>query len=96
MHRNNAGFRKDFSELVGAARAFETHGQAAEFFGELLTPAEIADFALRWRLLKLLDSGVPQRKIAAELGISLCKITRGSRVLKKEGSRVKKALRGLK
>jgi TrpR family trp operon transcriptional repressor len=29
---------------------------------------------------------MPQRKIAEELGLSLCKITRGSRELKKEGS----------
>ena len=31
----------------------------------------------------LLQAGVPQRRIAEELGISLCKITRGSRILKR-------------
>jgi TrpR family trp operon transcriptional repressor len=53
---------------------------------ELLTPAERRDLALRWRLLRLLANGVPQRRIAADLGVSLCKITRGSGVLKKTAS----------
>ena len=50
---------------------------------EILTPAELRDLALRWRLLQRLQAGAPQRRIAAELGISLCKITRGSRILKR-------------
>jgi len=53
---------------------------------ELLTPAECRDLALRWRLLDLLRQGVPQRRIARILGVSLCKITRGSGVLKQPGS----------
>ena len=50
---------------------------------EILTPAETRDLALRWRLVQRLHAGVPQRRIADELGISLCKITRGSRILKR-------------
>ena len=49
---------------------------------EILTPAELHDLALRWQLVQRLHAGVPQRRIAAELGVSLCKITRGSRILK--------------
>ena len=52
----------------------------------LLTPAEIADIAVRWALVKALEKKVPQRKIAKDLGLSLCRITRGSRELKKENS----------
>ena len=48
----------------------------------LLTPPEKARIGLRWRLVCLLSAGVPQRVIAKRLGISLCKITRGSRELK--------------
>ncbi len=51
------------------------------FISEIFTPAEIDDFVLRWRLMEMLQNGVPQRDIATELGISLCKITRGSKVL---------------
>ena len=52
------------------------------FFEEVLTPAERRDLALRWELMRRLHQGQPQRQIASALGISLCKITRGSRVLK--------------
>ena len=52
------------------------------FMEALLTPPERARIGLRWRLVCLLSAGVPQRVIAKRLGISLCKITRGSRELK--------------
>lgn len=52
------------------------------FMEALLTPPERARIGLRWRLVCLLSAGVPQRVIADKLGISLCKITRGSRELK--------------
>jgi TrpR family trp operon transcriptional repressor len=58
----------------------------------LLTPAETADIASRWALVKALDEGRPQREIAKNLGISLCKITRGSRELKKPDSAFRRAL----
>ena len=48
----------------------------------LLTPSEKARIGLRWRLVGMLAAGVPQRVIAKRLGISLCKITRGSKELK--------------
>ena len=57
-----------------------------DFLHCLLTPAEIADVAARWALVKALQRKIPQRVIAKDLGISLCKITRGSRELKKPNS----------
>jgi TrpR family trp operon transcriptional repressor len=57
-----------------------------EFLRCLLTPAEIADVAGRWALVKALREKTSQRDIAKDLGVSLCKITRGSRELKKENS----------
>ena len=62
------------------------------FFNEMFTPAEIQDVALRWRLMKLLHEGNTQRDIARRLGISLCKITRGSKVLKARNSVSKRIL----
>jgi TrpR family trp operon transcriptional repressor len=64
-----------------------------KFFSEIFTPAEIDDLVLRWRLMEMLQNGVSQRDIAAELGISLCKITRGSRVLGTGNSITEKYLR---
>lgn len=57
-----------------------------EFLLSILTPSEVENIAARWELVKLLDQGMSQRRIAEHLGLSLCKITRGSRELKKEDS----------
>lgn len=63
-----------------------------DFFHQILTPAEINTLDKRWELLKMLDRGISQRFIARQLHISLCKITRGSRELKKNNSAIKKLL----
>lgn len=56
------------------------------FFKEIFTPGEVEDISLRWQLLKALHQGETQRSIAARHGISLCKITRGSKILKNKDS----------
>lgn len=61
-------------------------------FDDIFTPSEIDTLALRWQLLKDLHDGKPQRKIAEEHKISLCKITRGSKILKNEHSILRKIL----
>ena len=50
------------------------------------------DFAKRWLLVREIDKGTTQRDIAKKFHISLCKITRGSRELKKEDSAFRKLL----
>jgi len=57
-----------------------------KFLHEILTDNERRDLSLRWELMKKLFNGVPQRTIASELGISLCRITRGSKILKSPDS----------
>lgn len=57
-----------------------------KFFGCLFTPSELQDMTKRWLLVKEIDKGTTQREIARMFSMSLCKITRGSKELKKEGS----------
>ncbi len=64
-----------------------------DVFQALLTPRERDKIALRWKLVCLLEKGVTQRAIAAKLGISLCKITRGSHELKFGPDSFRKAVR---
>ena len=66
------------------------------FLREIFTPKEMADLCLRWQLLKELHEGKTQRSIAARHRMSLCKITRGSKVLKAPDSTVKKILDKMK
>jgi len=56
------------------------------FFREIFTDSERKDLSLRWELMKQLRDRIPQRQIASDLGISLCKITRGAKILKDKTS----------
>lgn len=67
-----------------------------KFLREIFTPGELHDLALRWELMRRLSQGVPQRQIAGEMGISLCKITRGAKILKAENSITRSILIGKK
>ncbi|MBP5511110.1 MAG: transcriptional regulator [Kiritimatiellae bacterium] len=72
-------------EIAGVMASLQGPAELRRFLEELFTPSELCDLALRWRLVERLAAGESQRKIAGELGISLCKITRGSRILKQNG-----------
>lgn len=63
-----------------------------KLFQEIFTEKELKDVSLRWELLKELHEGFTQRKIASNHRISLCKITRGSKILKDDNSIIKKIL----
>ena len=80
------------NELEKIFADIRDHQEMASFFEEIFTPKEIKDLELRWELLKELHAGHAQRSIAARHQISLCKITRGSKILKKPGSVTKKLL----
>ncbi|MDR0732299.1 MAG: trp operon repressor [Treponema sp.] len=92
MNMDDPRVAENLSEL---ARAFARTADSTlieQFFACILTPAEMADIAARWALVKALDKKTPQREIAKNLGLSLCKITRGSRELKKPNSAFKSML----
>jgi TrpR family trp operon transcriptional repressor len=81
------------TEMLAAALCqVKNRRDMEQFLGEVLTPAERHDLALRWELMRRLDMGTPQRQIASDLGISLCKITRGAKVLKNSESISRKLL----
>jgi TrpR family trp operon transcriptional repressor len=84
--------KENLAELVNALAICGDSSLIEDFLRCLLTPAEIADIAARWALVKALINKIPQREIAQDLGISLCKITRGSRELKKPGSGFKRLM----
>jgi TrpR family transcriptional regulator, trp operon repressor len=81
-----------FTELSTILSSIKESALMEEFMREILTPAEVTEIARRWRLVKLLHEGHPQREIAARLHLSLCKITRGSKELKRPGSAFKRML----
>jgi TrpR family trp operon transcriptional repressor len=62
------------------------------FLKSLLTPQEVEEVSTRWALVRFIEAGMSQRRIARTLGLSLCKITRGSRQLKEESSAFRKMI----
>jgi len=82
----------EISELSEILSSLKNSEEIEMFLHELLTESERKDLSLRWKLMDKLFSGVPQRKIASDLGISLCKITRGSKILKEKNSVARKIL----
>ena len=76
----------DTQELIEVFARIRDADQMKQFFDEIFTPKERKDLSLRWKLMKMLKSGIPQRKIASRLGISLCKITRGSKIIRDPSS----------
>lgn len=82
----------NFTEMSRTLAATDDAQLIEDFLYSLFTRAEADEIAKRWALVKRIAEGVPQRAIAAELGLSLCKITRGSRELKKESSSFRRML----
>ena len=78
------------TEIAHVLTRIDDENLIIEFFESILTDNEIKDISSRWELVKLLYKGKSQRKIAKDLKLSLCKITRGSKELKKENSAFKK------
>ncbi|MBP3709055.1 MAG: transcriptional regulator [Treponema sp.] len=88
--------KKSFDEICALVAQTSDKRLIVDFFECLFTPAECKDFANRWLLVKEIDKGTTQREIAKKFGMSLCKITRGSRELHKEHSAFRTMLEKLK
>ena len=83
---------KNLQNIAGVLASISDPEEMQSFLNEILTKTEQEALSLRWQLLKLLDDGVSQRTIARQLGVSLCKITRGAKILKQPDSLTRKFL----
>ena len=72
---------RHFKELFALFASVNSEKEAEVLLSDILTPQELAQLAERWQLIQELHKGTPQREIAKNLGISISKITRGSRML---------------
>ncbi len=87
---SNTHSYKELVQLLGQSR---TATEWDALLQDLLTPKERESLAERWQIIRLLTSGMPQREIADRLGVSISKITRGSRVLQEGRGGFSKALK---
>ena len=68
-------------ELFNAVLSIKNETEAKNFFRDLLTIAEIKEFANRWQMVKMLYQGISYAKIAAKLNVSTATVTRVARWL---------------
>ena len=66
----------EMRELFEAILSLKSSDEAAKFFRDLLTPAELTEFANRWQMVKLLLEGNSYSAIAAKLKVSTTTVTR--------------------
>ena len=64
----------------------KTQKEIESFFSEIFTKSELEDLVKRWRIMELLAQGKTQRDIANSLNVSLCKVTRGAKILKNKNA----------
>ena len=83
----------DINEISEILSKIKNKEEVILFLNELFTGSELEDLSKRWRILKMLNAGETQRDIAKELGVGLCKVTRGAKVLKDNNAVTKKYLR---
>lgn len=71
------------NELIGLLLTIKTKAEMEDFLLGILTPKELREIPMRLQIVKLLRRGIPQQEIAAELGVGVATVTRGSRELQK-------------
>ncbi|HPS59118.1 MAG TPA: Trp family transcriptional regulator [Spirochaetota bacterium] len=84
---------KDIRDVADVMLSIKGTDEMTQFLNEILTDNERRDLVIRWELMNRLYDGRPQRAIASDLGISLCRITRGAKILKSGNSVVEKLLK---
>lgn len=60
-----------------------------EILKDLLTPSEVRMLKNRWRILNLLDRGLPIREIASEAGVGTDTVMRVSRMKEQKQIKIK-------
>lgn len=82
---------KEISNIINKIKSDE---EIYNFLLEILTDSEVITLSKRWRILKMLYEGKTQREISSELKVSLCKVTRGAKILKNKNAIVTKLIKG--
>lgn len=90
---SDAKHLRDLYELIAS---ISNEKEAKMLLEDLLTPQELASLSERWQLIQELHKKTPQRTIASKLGVSISKITRGSRMLQFGGGGFEHFLKKLK
>ena len=92
IDRNKNKKMDSILEISQKIKELESAKEIYNFLLEMLTFSEVETLSKRWCILKMLKEGKTQREIAKELNVSLCKVTRGSKILKNKDSIILKQI----
>lgn len=92
MKKTNAWRTKEVNELFDVILLLENKTAAANFFRDLLTEPELAEFANRWKVVRLLAKNTPYSTIEQQIGMSSTTIARISKWLTNGTGGYRKAL----
>ncbi len=81
---------RNIEELSQIISKLKDDKEISQLLNELLSESELEVLSKRWRIIKMLKAGYTQREIAKELKVSLCKVTRGAKIIKDENAIVSK------
>lgn len=84
--------QKDIESLLETILALETINESKNFFRDLLTESEIAEFTNRWKAAQMLDAKIPYTTIVEETGLSSTTIARISKWLSGDLGGYRKAI----
>ncbi|NIZ19502.1 Trp family transcriptional regulator [Entomospira culicis] len=91
MEEEQEQIEANLREFVGILQQFPPM-EMYYLIRQVITDKEFVDISKRWDIAKMLYKGTTQRQIATDLGVSLCKITRVSRELKRPHSAIRNAV----
>lgn len=77
INNTNSQEKKLFQSFL----QFKTAKEVESFCRDLMTEAEIRDFAGRLEVAKKLDAGYPQRSVSEKTGVSIATVTRVNKAL---------------
>lgn len=84
--------KKAYRDFVSILTSIDSEEETEALLDDLLTDKEVLDIIDRLLVLDDLYRGKSQREIASNRSMSLCKITRGSKMLKKKDGFMRRLL----
>ncbi len=90
---DSAEEKRGREELAAILLSIRNPEDLSLFLDDMLTDNEIRDIIQRYLLMDDLWKGKSQRDIASERSMSLCRITRGSKMLKKKNGFMRRYFR---
>ncbi len=73
---------KYLKELIQLILTIKNAKELENFLLGIFTPKELSEIPMRLQIVKMLKKGIPQQKIASQLGTGIATVTRGSREIK--------------